>query len=48
MKFQISAIAADGRMNGTKKASRKNHCPRSTRLASTANTNARITSGGTV
>ncbi len=48
MKIQISAIAADGRMNGTKNASRKNHCPRPTRLASTAKTKARITSGGTV
>ena len=45
---QISAIAAEGRMNGTKNASRKNHWPRGTRLARTAKTNARITSGGTV
>ena len=48
MKTQINPIEAEGRMNGRKKASRKNHCPRLTRLAKTAKTKARITKGGTV
>ena len=48
MKNQMRLIAADGRMNGTKNASRNSHCPRRTRLASTAKTKASRTSGGTV
>ena len=45
MYTQISEIAADGSTNGTKKASRKNHWARRTRLASTASAKDRTTSG---
>ena len=44
----MRATTADGRMNGAKKASRKNHRPLLTRLASSASTNASTISGGVV
>jgi hypothetical protein len=41
-------MTADGRMNGAKKASRKNQRPRPTRSASRASTKPRTISGGVV
>lgn len=39
-------MAADGRMQGRKNASRKNHCPRLMRLTTMAKNSGRSTSGG--